>query len=176
MFGIQIFTVICFRHSKTEQRQQDSGNWQSSVSRRRDDRSHRSRSPRPAKHDQDRKSKRSPIHDRTRKRSPSLDRTRKRSPDNRSRQDNEVSQERHSDRSKTGRNTSDRNIPDRKKFDETEKEKKLREMMDNAAWRESQRNKNVEHYRKQVTVLAPFNFPPCTSAYCTKTPSTSNLL
>ena len=43
-------------------------------------------------------------------------------------------------------------------LDEAEREKRLREMMSNADWRESQRTKNVKHYRemdaKQVSVFS----------------------
>ena len=43
-------------------------------------------------------------------------------------------------------------------MDEAEREKRLREMMSNADWRETQRTKNVKHYRemdaKQVRIFS----------------------
>ena len=44
----------------------------------------------------------------------------------------------------------DRDREAAKKLDESEKEKRLREMMQNAQWRDEQRAKNVQHHREKV--------------------------
>jgi len=89
----------------------------------------RSRSPPPR-----RRRSRSPP----RKRRPS--RSRSRSPD-RQRQDQQR-RRRSRSREKKSKKSS------KSSLDESEREKRLREMMSNADWRESQRTKNVKHYRE----------------------------